>query len=154
MVLRVGWRTIEDSSNKPPEQPGNNFATALEMLAVKAFGDMGQTARLRLIRHLDSTPPETPIRDVVDRCRVWESHADPAISRTRKPTPDPMYLTFAVGESDSNNETTRVAVVTEPKSDEHKLMEMIRRILSNTMHSDNGSDSLRGCDNSVETGRN
>ena len=66
------------------------FATALETLAVKAFGDMGQTARLRLIRdrfiaghsycdmrrHLDSVSPETPIRDVVDRCRVWESHAD------------------------------------------------------------------------------
>ena len=58
--------------------------------------------------------------------------APPAISRTRKPTPDPMYPTFAVGETDSNNETTRVAAVTEPKSDQHKLMEMIRRILSNT----------------------
>ena len=47
------------------------FATALEALAMKAFGDMGQTARLRLIRdrfiaghnscelhwHLDSVPP-------------------------------------------------------------------------------------------------
>ena len=52
------------------------FVTALETLAVKAFGDMGQTGRLRLIRdrfiaghdncdlrrHLDSVPPETPIR--------------------------------------------------------------------------------------------
>ena len=54
------------------------------------------------------------------------------MSRTRKPTPEPMYPTFAVGESDSNNETTRVAAVTEPKSDEHKLMEMIWRMLSNT----------------------
>ena len=49
------------------------FAIALETLAVKAFGDMGQTARLRLIRdrfiaghrscelrrYLDSVPPET-----------------------------------------------------------------------------------------------
>ena len=26
-------------------------------------------------------PPETPIRDVVDRCRVWESHSDPEIRR-------------------------------------------------------------------------
>ena len=57
------------------------FAIALETLDVKAFGDMGQTARLRLIRdcfiaghsscelrrYLDSVPPETPIRDVVDR---------------------------------------------------------------------------------------
>ena len=71
------------------------FATALETLAVKAFGDMGQTAQLRLIRdrfiaghgncdlrrHLDSVAPETPIRDIVDRCRVWESHTDPASSR-------------------------------------------------------------------------
>ena len=52
----------------------------------KAFGDMGPNARLRLIRdrfiagdencalrhHLDSVPPETPIRDIVGRCRVWE----------------------------------------------------------------------------------
>ena len=63
------------------------FATALETLGAKAFGDMGETARLRMIRdqfiashrncdlcrHLDSVSPETPIRDVVDRCSVWES---------------------------------------------------------------------------------
>ena len=69
------------------------FAIALKTLTIKAFGDMGQTARLRLIcdcfiaghsscelrRYLDSVPPETPIRDVVDRCRGWESHADPEI---------------------------------------------------------------------------
>ena len=116
------------------------------MLAVKAFGDMGQTDRLRLIRdrliaghnscdlrrHLDSAPPETPTRDVVDHCRVCERHADPAISRTRKPTPDPIYPTFTVGEKDSNNEITRVAAITELKSDQHKLMKMIGRTLSNT----------------------
>ena len=94
------YRTIRTSGEDPA-----NFATALEVLADKAFGDMEQTARLRLIRdrfiaghnscdlhrHLDSAPPETPIRDVVDRCRVWERHADPASSRMRKPTTDPMY---------------------------------------------------------------
>ena len=26
--------------------------------------------------HLDSVPPDTPIRDIVDRCRVCESHLD------------------------------------------------------------------------------
>ena len=76
------------------------FAIPLETLAVRAFGDMGQTARLRLIRdrfiaghsscelhrYLDSAPPETPIRDVVDRCIVWESHADPEIRRISKPS--------------------------------------------------------------------
>ena len=90
------------------------FATALETLVVKAFGDMGQMARLRLIRdrfiaghsncdlrrHLDSVSPETPIRDVVDRCRVWESLADPALHRISKPNPYPTYPAYALGESD------------------------------------------------------
>ena len=29
-----------------------------------------------LRRHLDCVPPDTPIRDIVDRCRVWESHSE------------------------------------------------------------------------------
>ena len=49
---------------------------------------------------------------VVDRCRVWESHADPAVRRMSKPTPDPMYPAYAVGDTDSDNEVTRVAAVT------------------------------------------
>ena len=97
------------------------FATAPKILAVKAFGDMGQTARLRLIRdrfiaghsscellrHLDSVPPpppETPIRDVVDRCRVWESHADPAVRLVSKPSPDPIYPAYVVGNADKISE--------------------------------------------------
>ena len=59
-------------------------------------------------------------------------NADSAISRTRKPTPDPIYPTFTVGEKDRNNEITRVAGVTKLESDQHKLMEVIRRTLSNT----------------------
>ena len=27
-------------------------------------------------RHLDSVGPDTRIRDIVDRCRVWECHAE------------------------------------------------------------------------------
>ena len=94
-------RQFEKTTRSAGEDP-SIFAIALETLAVKAFGDMGQTARLRLIRdrliaghascelrrYLDSVPPETPIRDVVDRCRVWESHADPQIRRVSKPGPD------------------------------------------------------------------
>ena len=120
------------------------FATALETLAVKAFGDMGQTARLRLIRdrfiaghskcdlrrYLDSTPPETPIRDVVDRCRVWESHADPTVRRMSKPAPDPTYPAYAIVDTDIYNEMTRVAVVTRLKSDQNQLTDLIRRVMS------------------------
>ena len=118
-------RQFERTTRTVGEDPAI-FATALETLAVKAFGDMGQTARLRLIRdrfiaghsncdlrrHLDSVSPETPIRDVVDRCRVWESHADPAVRRIGKPNPDPTYPTYAVaeaykGDTESNTRSHR-----------------------------------------------
>ena len=120
------------------------FATTLETLAVKAFGDMGQTARLRLIRdrfiaghsscelrrHLDSVPPETPIRDVVDRCRVWESHADPAVRRVSKPSPDPIYPAYVVGDADKISETTRVVAVTGQKSGSNQLEDLLHRLLT------------------------
>ena len=91
-------------------------------------GDMGQTARLRLLwdrfiagysscelrRHLDSVPPppppETPIRDVVDRCRVWESHADPAVRRVSKPSPDRIYPAYVVGDADRISDRSRVRI--------------------------------------------
>ena len=97
-------RQFEKTTRSAGEDP-SIFAIALETLGVNAFGDMGQTARLRLIRdrfiaghcscklrrYLDSVPLETPIRDVVDRCRVWESHADPEIRRVSKPGPESIY---------------------------------------------------------------
>ena len=42
-------REFDKTVRKSGEDP-SNFAIALETLAVKAFGDMGQAARLRLIR--------------------------------------------------------------------------------------------------------
>ena len=30
-------------------------------------------------------PPDTPLRDLVDRCRVWESHAELAVRNVNKP---------------------------------------------------------------------
>ena len=114
-------------------------------MAVKIFGDMGQTARLRLIRdlfitghsscelrrYLDSVPPETPIRDVVDRCRIWESHVDQEIQRVSKPSPDPIYPTYIVGDSEHVGETLRVAAGTKPKSPPDQLEDMLRRLLAN-----------------------
>ena len=54
------------------------------------FRDIGPQARNRMVRdrfiseqqscelrhHLDSFPPDTPIREIVDLCRVWESHSE------------------------------------------------------------------------------
>ena len=42
-------REFDRTVRRKGEDP-SNFAIALETLAVKAFGNMGQTARLRLIR--------------------------------------------------------------------------------------------------------
>ena len=82
-----------------------------------------------LRRHLDSVSPENPIRDVVDRCRVWESHVDPAVRRIGKPNPDPTYLTYAVGDADSDNEATRVAAVTGQRSGQNQLEDLLRRVI-------------------------
>ena len=136
-------RQFERTTRTVGEDPAI-FATALESLAVKAFGDMGQTARLRLIRdrfiaghsncdlrrHLDSVPPETPIRDVVDRCRIWESHADPAVRWVGKPSPDPVYPAYAVDDAGNNIETTKVAMVTGQKSSLIQLEDLLRRVLA------------------------
>ena len=137
------WRQFERTTRTVGEDPAI-FSTALETLAVKAFGDMGQTGRLRLIRdrfiaghsncdlrrYLDSVPPEAPIRDVVDRCRVWESHADPAVRQVGKPSPDPVYPAYAVGDADNNIETTRVATVTGQRSSPSQLEDLLRRVLA------------------------
>ena len=82
-----------------------------------------------LRRNLDSVSPETPIRDIVDRCRVWENHADPVVRRISKPTPDPIYPTYAVGDIESDNEITRVAAVTGLKSDQNQLTDWLRRVI-------------------------
>ena len=137
-------RQFEKTTRTAGEDP-SIFATALETLAVKAFGDMGQTARLRLIRirdrfiaghsscelrrHLDSVPPETPIRDVVDRCHVWDSHADPAVRRVSEPSLDQTYPAYVVGDSNSISETTWVAAVTRPRSGPDQLEDLLRWLL-------------------------
>ena len=136
-------RQFEKTTRTVGEDPAI-FATALETLAVKAFGDMGRTAQLRLIRdrfiaghgncdlrrHLDSVAPETPIRDIVDRCRVWESHTDPASGRLTKSNNDRIYPAYVVSEADCNTETIRVAEVTGQNSDSHQLEDLLRRVLS------------------------
>ena len=131
-------RQFERTTRTVGEDPAI-FATALETLAVKAFGDMGQTARLRLIRdrfiaghsncdlrrHLDSVSPETPIRDIVDRHCVWESHADPADRGISKPSPDPTYPVYAIGDADGDIEATRVAAVIGQRSSQNQLEDLM-----------------------------
>ena len=79
-------RQFESATRRPGMDPAT-FATELGILAVRGFGDMGKRPRDSMIRdrfiaaqrscglsrHLDGVSSDTPIRDIVDHCRVWES---------------------------------------------------------------------------------
>ena len=77
--------------------PGDDpsiFAIELETLAWRVFVDIDPLIQLRMVRnrfidgqpeyalqrHLDSLGPYTPMEDIVDCCRVWESHIELASS--------------------------------------------------------------------------
>ena len=136
-------REFDKTVRKSGEDP-SNFAIALETLAVKAFGDMGQAARLRLIRdrfiaghgscelsrYLDCVPSDTPLRDIVDRCRVWESHADTEVRRVSKPMPESAYLAYVVNESEYETEPVRVVTVNKPNSSVDQMEELLKRLLA------------------------
>ena len=106
-------RQFEKTTRTAGEDP-SIFATALETLGVKAFGDMGQTSRLCIVRdrfiaghnsceprrHLNNVAPETPIWDIVDICRVWESHADSDNRRVGRPVPERALPINTVSDAD------------------------------------------------------
>ena len=48
---------------------------ARDLMVRNKFIAAQQSCDLR--RHLDSAAPETSIGDIVDSCRIWESHAEP-----------------------------------------------------------------------------
>ena len=72
ITLRADWRREFDSVVHHDGEDPAAFAMELEILAYWFI--LGQRS-CELRRHLDSVPPDTPIRDIVDRCRVWESHS-------------------------------------------------------------------------------
>ena len=118
----ASYRRQFDKTERNLEEDPANFGIALETLAVKAFGDIGQTARLRLIRdrfiaghgscalrrHLDCLPPDTPLRDIVDRCRVWESHAELAERNVEQPIGT--YPAYTVKPLDMKQDVVRAVI--------------------------------------------
>ena len=136
-------REFDKTVRKPREDPPPNFAITLETLAVKAFGNI-LVIRLRLIRdrfiaghgscdlrrYLDCVPPDTPLRDIVDRCRVWESHADPEVRRISKPMPEPAYPTYVVKQPDYETEPVRVVTVNKPNSLVDQSEELLKKLLA------------------------
>ena len=82
-------RQFQRAFRRPGDDP-SIFATELETLARRAFMDIDTKIQLQLVRdrfidgqaecalrrHLDSLGPNTPMTDIVDCCRVWESHCE------------------------------------------------------------------------------
>ena len=135
-------REFDKTVRKRGEDP-SNFAITLETLAVEAFGNMGLTARLRLIRdrfvaghescdlrrYLDCVPPDTLVWDIVDRCRVWESHGNNEARRVSKPMLEPVYPTYVVEKPDYETEPVCVVSVNKPNSQVDQSEELLKKLL-------------------------
>ena len=75
-------RRFESAIRRPGMDPAT-FTTKLGILTERGFGDMGKCAHDAMIRdkliaaqrHCGLRPPDTPIWEIVDSFRVWESHS-------------------------------------------------------------------------------
>ena len=86
----VEYRRQFERVSRRPGDDASVFAIELETLARRAFVDVDDSVCVQLVhdkfiegqaecslrRHLDSVGPDTSMEDIVDRCRVWESHAE------------------------------------------------------------------------------
>ena len=87
--LAVLRRRFESAFRRPGLDPAT-FATEFGILAIQGFEDMKEQARDTMIRdnfiagqrpcalrrQLDGFAQDTPIGEIVDSCRVWESHSE------------------------------------------------------------------------------
>ena len=78
---------------------------------------------LLLVMIVALTFGQCPIWDIVDRCRVWESHADSDARRFSKPGPD------TVNESGCRTDDQIMAAVTTSQTAAHQLETLLRRLL-------------------------
>ena len=77
-------------------------------------------------------PPETPIQDIVDRCRVWESHADSDVRRVSKPGPGPAFPTYVVSGPERRVDDLWVAAVTTPQSTPDQVEDFVSSVADYT----------------------
>ena len=100
-ILAVVRRQFENACRRPGLDPAT-FATELGILAVRGFADMNEKARDLMIRnkfiaaqrscelrrHLDGAAEEASIGNIVDSCRIWESHAETVFVGSVRQDPD------------------------------------------------------------------
>ena len=132
-------RQFEQMTRPVGEDPAV-FAIALETLARRAFVEVDPTVRLQLVRdkfitgqpqlalrrHLDSAGPDTPMVDIVDKCRVWESHAELRGHPEMECEPGTSRGVFHVREQVMNDKKEETAA--EPDSNYSKLGNLTDRL--------------------------
>ena len=87
-------RQFRRAFRRPDDDP-SIFAVELETLARRTFSDTDSSIQLQMVRdrfidgqaecalrqHLDSFGPNTPMQNIVDSYRVWESHNEAGVRR-------------------------------------------------------------------------
>ena len=66
----------------------------------------------------------------MDRCRVWESHADPEVRRISKPLTEPVYPTYVAEQPDYETEPVCVVTVNKPNSPVDQSDELLKKLLA------------------------
>ena len=126
-------RQLRRAFRHPDDDP-SIFAIELETLARRAFSDIDSSMQLQMVRdrfidgqaehalcrHLDSFGPDTPMRNIVDSCCVWESHIEAAVRRQDGSDQNYKQAVYQVTEDSQSP-----AVSTESET----LDEVIRRLL-------------------------
>ena len=113
------------------------------MLAIQGFGDMKEQARDTMIRdkfidgqeqcalrrQLDGFAPGTPIGEIVDSCRIWESHSDPDQNVRKRIGSESENQS---GDSRSR-ERNRAAVVVDTREQEEVLLEEMLKFIGRSI---------------------
>ena len=79
--LAVFRRQFENARRRPGLDLAT-FATEFGILDLRGFSDMKDIVAQQSCdfpRYLDGAAPEATIWDIVDSCRVWQSHAEPIV---------------------------------------------------------------------------
>ena len=147
-----------------PKDPAT-FATELGILALQGFEDMSERARNIMIRdrfiaghsqcalrrQLDGFAPDTPIGEIVDSCRVWESHSDSRKisegSHSYQQTAQPSDFRTRERVKPETNRQLNVSVINEQKpeigivEDFSEIKSLLTRLLQPTQNSEPGEQS-------------
>ena len=133
--LAKNKRQFRQAFRRPDDDP-SIFTVELETSARRAFSDIDSSIQLQLVwdrfidgqaecalrQHLDSFGPNTPMQNIVDSCRVWESHNKAGVRRhdgSGRNSPQAVYqviedsqLTAGSTESETLDEITRRLLLT------------------------------------------